>query len=82
MALQTSTNSSGACRTITPNDGADLPIPGCRAIYVGGAGNISIVDLTGTTVVFTGVLSGGVLPVQAARVNATSTTATSLIALY
>ena len=82
MSIQTSTHSSGACRTITPNDGADLPLSVCRAIYVGSGGDISIVDLSGTTVVFTAVLAGSILPVQTARVNATTTTATSLIALY
>ena len=82
MSIQTSTHSSGACRTITPNDDADLPLSVCRAIYVGSGGDISIVDLSGTTVVFTAVLAGSILPVQTARVNATTTTATSLIALY
>ena len=80
--IQTSTHTSGAVRAITPNDGADLPLPGCRAIRAGGAGNVSIVDLTGTTTVFVGVLAGETLPVQAARVNVTGTTATSLVALY
>ena len=82
MSIQTSTHSSGACRTITPNDGVDLPLSVCRALYVGSGGNISIVDLSGTTVVFTGLADGSILPVQTARVNATSTTATALIALY
>jgi len=82
MGIQTQTNTSGACRAITPNDGADLPLPGCRAIYAGGGGDISIVDLGGVTTVFVGVLAGSVLPVQADRVNATATTATSLVALY
>jgi len=59
-----------------------LPLNVCRAIYVGAGGDISIVDLSGTTVVFTAVLAGSILPVQTARVNATATTATSLIALY
>ena len=82
MGIQTSTHASAACRTITPNDSTDLPLSVCRAIYVGAGGNISIVDLSGTTVVFTAVLAGSILPVQTARVNATSTTATALIALY
>jgi hypothetical protein len=80
--IQTSTHTSGACRAITPNDSTDLPLGVCRAIYAGAGGNISIVDLSGTTVVFTGVTGGSILPVQTARVNATATTATSLIALY
>ena len=81
MSLKTSTHTSGACRAITPVDATDLPLQGCRAIYVGGAGNISVVDLDGVTTVFTNV-AVGVFPVQAKGVNATLTTATGLIALY
>tara|TARA_R110000822_G_scaffold95630_1_gene218429 strand:+ start:2980 stop:3225 length:246 start_codon:yes stop_codon:yes gene_type:complete len=81
MALQTSTHSAGAIRAITPADATDLPLQGCRAIHVGVAGNISIVDLGGITTVITDV-AAGILPVQAKGVNATGTTATGLIALY
>lgn len=84
--IQTSTHSSGSTRAITPNDSADLPMQGCRAIYVGVGGNISIDDLSGESggesVVFVGVVTGTVLPLQPARVNATGTTATNLVALY
>lgn len=80
MALSTQTHTSGAVRAITPDTA--LTLGACRAIYVGGAGDISIDDLTGTTVVFVGVVAGSVLPVQTELVNATGTTATDLIALY
>ena len=82
MGIQTSTHTSGACRAVTPNDGADLSLGTCRAIYVGGAGDISIVDLSGVTVAFVGVAAGSILPVQTARINATGTTATSIVSLY
>jgi len=82
MGIQTNTNTSGACRAITPNDSTDLPLGICRAIYVGVGGDISIDDLSGETVVFKNAISGSVIPVQTARVNATGTTATDLIALY
>ena len=81
MSLKTSTHTSGANRSITPADATDLPLQGCRAIYVGVTGNISVVDLTGATTVFPNV-AVGVLPVQAKGINATLTTATDLIALY
>ena len=82
MGLSTSTHTSGAARAITPANGADFDALGiCRAIYVGGAGDVSIIDVSGETVVFVGVQSGAILPVQTARVN-TATTATSLVALY
>jgi len=83
MPISTQTHTSGACRAITPADGADFDAMGvCRAIYVGGAGDISIDDIGGNTVSFVGVLAGSILPVQTARVNATGTTATSIVALY
>jgi len=82
MGIQTNTNTSGACRAITPNDSTDLPLGICRAIYVGVGGEVSIDDLSGETVVFKNAISGSVIPVQTARVNATATTATDLIALY
>lgn len=66
---------------ITPSDTVDLPAP-ARAIYVGGAGNISLITLKGTTLTFQGLLAGQILPVAAARVRATGTTATNLIALF
>ncbi len=82
MGIKTQTYTSGAVRAITPNDSTDLPLGICRAIYVGAVGDISIDDLGGETVVFKGALAGSVIPVQTARVNATATTATDLVALY
>ena len=57
-----------------------------RALYVGGAGNISV-EMVGNdgadqTVIFTGVLAGSILPIEVTRVNSTSTTATTIVALW
>ena len=82
MPLKTSTHTAGACRAITPADATDLPLPGCRAIRVGYAGNVSLVDLDGVTTVFPNAFAGEILNAQVTRVNATGTTATGLIALY
>lgn len=67
---------------ITPNDSTDLAYV-TRGIYIGTAGNISV-DLVyeGVAVVFSNVLAGTILPVQAKRVRSTSTTAGSLVGLY
>ena len=61
----------------------DATIPTCRAIYVGVAGDISI-NMTGvgTAVIFKNAAQGSVLPVQAAKINTTGTTATNLLVLY
>ena len=65
---------------ITPSDTADLT-EACWAIYVGTSGDIRIKTLRGTVVTLSAV-PAGVLPVGAARVYATGTTATSLLAVY
>jgi len=66
---------------VTPNDGTDLTFV-TRSLYVGGAGNVSV-DLadSGSSIVFIGVPAGTFLPVRVKRVRATSTTATSIVAL-
>lgn len=52
------------------------------ALYVGGAGNLVAVMPDGSTATFTGVTAGTILPIRPSRVNATSTTATAILALY
>ena len=66
--------------TLTPSDTVNLPRP-TDAIYVGGAGVLVAVLGNGRTVNFT-CTAGQLLPLRVARVNATSTTATLLNALY
>lgn len=66
---------------VVPSDTVNLSAP-CLGIYVGGAGNVSIVTLDGNTVVFTAPPVGSVIPCRASRVNATLTTATLLVALW
>jgi hypothetical protein len=65
-------------KAVTPSDTANQG--DVRALYVGGAGNISLVTPLGTTVVFTGVQSGSILPVRCTKVLV-ATTATNIVAL-
>ena len=51
-----------------------------RGIYVGGAGNISLVTERGNTIVLKGALAGTILNVRAVKVLA-ATTATDLVGL-
>lgn len=66
---------------ITPNDGADFDTIECRAVYVGGAGNITATNASGVDVLFSNVLAGTVMPIRTRRIKATGTTATGLVAL-
>jgi len=70
---------SGAV-AVTPNDGTS--IPATRGLWVGGAGNIQVIMEDGSQVTYTGVPAGTLLHISVTRVFATSTTATSMLALY
>jgi len=66
---------------VTPNDSADLANVAV-ALFVGGAGDVSVDTVGGQeSVVFT-LPAGSVLPVRVKRVNNTGTTATNIVALW
>lgn len=70
---------------VIPSDSADLANGATRSLYVGGAGDVTVVmgeDTTATPVTFKAVPVGTLLPIQVSRVRATLTTATNLVALY
>lgn len=73
---------------VTPSDTVDFSPFAQRsgrltdALYVGVTGDVAVVQKNGTAVIFTAVPAGKTLPVECRRVNATSTTATNLVALY
>lgn len=62
---------------ITPS--ADALAATTKGIYVGAAGNITVGFADGTSVVFTAVPTGSILPVEAVKV--TAATATGLVGL-
>ena len=66
---------------VTPNDSEDLTVV-ARGLYVGSAGDVKVDMLGSGTVTFVAVQTGTILPVRAARVYSTGTTATSIIALW
>lgn len=68
-------------RTVTPSDTTAIKGGPARALYVGGAGDVVAINENGAAVTFTAVPAGAVLPIATARVNATNTTATSIVAL-
>lgn len=66
---------------VTPSDSANLSKGATKGIYIGGAGDLSVILSSGTTIAFTG-LSVGFHPISATRVRATGTTATNIVAVY
>lgn len=76
--LHVNTATGGAA--ITANDSTDLPEV-YSGLYIGGAGNLKVDLLDGSTVTFTGLLVGTIYPFTVKRVYATGTTATNIIGL-
>lgn len=75
------TGSASRAVAVTPHDTNDLTNIS-RALWVGAAGNVSVIlaeDSTAVTLV--GVPAGTLLPLRVKRVRATNTTATSIVAL-
>lgn len=71
----------GSFTAVTPSD--TTPVV-CRAIYIGGAGNVTISkDLSSAGVAFTAPPVGTILPIalDSGRIMATGTTATLMVAL-
>ena len=66
---------------VTPSDAVDLPIASKR-LWIGGAGNVTLVTVGGDTVEYPSVPAGTYLQVRAARVMATGTSATNILAEY
>lgn len=74
------TSPATIAETVTPSDSTDLTNVS-RALWIGGAGNISVIMANGTTVLFSGIAAGTMLPLRVSRVRSTSTTATLIVAI-
>lgn len=70
------------CFAVSPSDSTDIAFT-ARALYVGVSGDIAIrTPGSSTTVTLRNAVAGTILPVSVARVMATGTTASGLVALY
>ena len=67
---------------VSPANGTPLPNGVCRALWVGGSGNIALTFEDGSAATLAGVPCGTILQVRAKIVAATGTTATNIVALY
>lgn len=66
---------------VTPSDTAQLAFV-TKRLWVGGAGNVTLITVGGETVEYASVPAGTYLRVRAAQVKATGTTATNIVAEY
>ena len=66
---------------VTPSDTTDLANV-TRGVYVGGAGDLTVINAAGVTITFKAVPVGTLLPIRVSRIKATLTTASNLIALW
>lgn len=64
---------------VTPNDSTDLT-SASRALFVGSAGDISVIMAGGETVTFAN--ASGWMPIRVSRVRATDTTASNIVAVW
>lgn len=65
---------------ITPHDSNEESLV-FRGLYVGGAGDVEVVDMKDNATVFHAVPAGTILPVMGVRVGSTNTTATDIVGL-
>lgn len=65
---------------VVPHNTTLLSLP-ARQLYIGVAGDVTVLTQAGSTITFKGVSTGGVIgPFYVVRVNATGTTATDIVA--
>ena len=69
-----------AAYAITPSDTVAGPVM-WKYLYVGGAGNVTMLDASNNVVTFVGVPAGTQLLIAGKRVNATGTTATNIVGM-
>lgn len=71
---------------INPSDTQNISIEGaekpCDGVYIGGSGDLSVVDHYGNTTIFSGLAAGFNHPISATRINNTGTTATNIVAVF
>lgn len=65
-------------KVVTPSDATLLAF---KALYVGGTGNVTLIDESGTSVLFSALPVGSYIWCAGSKVMATGTTATLIVAL-
>lgn len=60
---------------------SDVTLQSFKALYVGGVGDVTIIDETGTSVLFSAVPAGTTIPIGGSKLMSTGTTATLVVGL-
>lgn len=66
---------------VSPSDSVALASV-ARALWIGGTGDVCLVTVGGETITILAVPAGTLLPIYTAKVKATDTHATSIVALW
>jgi len=69
----------GDAAAVTPNNTTRFEP---SVVYVGTTGNVSVVTSQGTTVLFTAIPAGAVIPVRVIGVRSTDTTASTIVRIF
>jgi len=70
----------GDAAAVVTSDTVNFSTP--SVVFVGGGGTVRVLTAQGSDVTFLGVLAGSILPVQVARVFASTTTATNMVRIF
>ncbi|HEC44796.1 MAG TPA: hypothetical protein ENI20_18430 [Bacteroides sp.] len=65
---------------VTPHNTNDLARDGL--LWVGAGGDVNVITVDGSSIVFVGIVGGTLLPVRIRRVLVTSTTASNMTVLW
>lgn len=76
-------SSATALGAVTPSDTVDFAQGTAKALWIGGAGNVSIIAEGDTAAVtLTAAAAGQMISLRVKRVRATGTTATNIVAFF
>ncbi len=75
--------SPGSARSAAAVTKSDSTIVNCRALYVGGGGDVAIVAIDDSAAVtLVAVPTGALLPIACKKIMSTNTSATLMVALF
>lgn len=76
--MSTWLTSYGGGAVVTPSDTTQINF---RALYIGSAGNVTVIAESGESILFTAPPIGTIIPIRGQKVMATGTTVATLVAL-